>query len=195
MSESITRTFAIADLEVRTQSGDGRTIRLLAVPFDHPTEIYEPAHGQFIETMKRGAFERTIRERGPQRVKLLGNHDRQAMPLGKAVSLVEEKRGLVGEFKVSKTARGDEALELARDGSLDGASVGMRVIGDQWNPARTERDITEARLDEISLTAFPAYATAGVLDVRALSGRVDLLIAQEQRLDLLRRRDPMAFDF
>lgn len=192
MSERITRAFSIADIEVRSQGGDGRTVALLAVPYNTATDVYEPAFGEFRETMRHGTFARTIRERGPSRVKLLTQHDKTQVPVGHASLLREDARGLYSEFAVSKTERGDEALELARDGTLDGASVGMTVIAESWNASRTERDITEAKLWEVSLTPWPAYESAGVLAVRSADVEDLTIRFQIQRLELLRRRDPAA---
>ena len=61
----ITRAFALADLEVRSTVGDGRTLRLLAVPFDAPADVYEPAFGRFRETMRYGAFRAHDPRAGP----------------------------------------------------------------------------------------------------------------------------------
>ena len=66
------------DLEVR---GDGRTVCGLAVPFDSPTVVATHG-GRFVEVFRRGAFARTLRERGAQGVKFLALHDSQALPLG-----------------------------------------------------------------------------------------------------------------
>lgn len=156
-----------ADLEIRSD-GDGRTVYGIAVPFDEPTPIRE--HGrEFTEVFKQGAFAKTIND-GAQRVKFLMNHDRQSAPLGRAVSLVEDPTGLVGEFRVSKTQAGDEALELIRDGVLDAFSVGFRPIRDKWNRARDFVERIEVALPEVSTVSFPAYSGALVSGVRQDDG-------------------------
>src|SRR4051794_5918365 len=96
----LTRAF-VADLEVR---GDGRTIYGLAAPFNTPADIFEMGM-RFTETIAPGAFARTIAERG-SKVKLLALHDTQTLPIGRATKLVEDTRGLVGEFRVSNTVAG-----------------------------------------------------------------------------------------
>ena len=102
-----------ADLEIR---GDGRTVVGIAVPFDAPTPIRD-ASGSYTELFRRGAFAKTISERG-DRVKFLAQHDRRAMPLGRATLLREDAAGLYAEFRVSQTRDGDDALALIRDGAL-----------------------------------------------------------------------------
>lgn len=150
-----------ADLEVR---GDGRTVVGIAVPFDSPTHIRD-ASGTYTEIFRRGAFARTISDRG-DRVKFLVQHDRRSLPLGRASLLREDATGLYGEFRVSKTQQGDEALELIRDGALDAFSVGFRPIRNNWNGDKTMVERTEARLDEVSAVAFPAYDGALIAGIR-----------------------------
>jgi len=136
---------------------------------------------------KRGAFAKTIDDRG-DRVKFLAQHDRRSMPLGRATLLREDATGLYGEFRVSNTAAGDEALELIRDGALDAFSVGFRPVRDRWNADRSMVERTEARLDEVSAVAFPAYDGALIAGVRAgMFGTEprDLLAAIEADPDLL----------
>lgn len=171
-----------ADLEVR---GDGRTVVGIAVPFDSPTHIRD-ASGTYTEVFRRGAFAKTIRERG-DRVKFLAQHDRRSLPLGRASLLREDATGLYGEFRVSKTAAGDEALELIRDGALDAFSIGFRPVKDRWNGDRSHVERAEAGLDEVSAVAFPAYDGAAIAGVRAGlfgSDAADLLAAIEADPDL-----------
>lgn len=151
------------DLEIR---GDGRTVYGLAVPFDSPTPIRDRS-GNYDEVFRMGAFTDTIRERG-DRVKFLANHDRQTMPLGKAIMLREDPAGLIGEFRVSATPAGDAALELIRDGVLDALSIGfapIASIGREGRDPVVER--TAVKLMEVSAVAFPAYEGAMIAGVRS----------------------------
>lgn len=151
----------LADLEVRS---DGRTVAGIAVPFDSPADITD-VQGSYIERFRFGAFARTIEQRS-HRVKALVQHDRRRMPLGRASLLREDAGGLYAELHISKTVEGDEVLELARDGALDGLSIGFRPVEDRWDTHRTEVERLAVRLDEVSLVAFPAYDDARVLAVR-----------------------------
>jgi HK97 family phage prohead protease len=151
------------DLEIR---GDGRTVYGLAVPFDSPTPIRDRS-GTYDEVFRMGAFADTIRERG-DRVKFLANHDRQTMPLGKAIMLREDPAGLIGEFRVSATPAGDAALELIRDGVLDALSIGfapIQSVGREGRDPVVER--TAVKLMEVSAVAFPAYEGALIAGVRS----------------------------
>lgn len=150
-------------LEIR--GGDGRTVTGIAVPFDTPTRIAEFGL-EYDEQFRRGAFTRTIAERG-DRVKFLAHHNSRTMPLGRATLLREDTAGLYAEFRVSKTQAGDEALELIRDGALDALSIGFRPIRDVWTPGRKSVVRTEVRLDEVSAVTFGAYSGAVISGVRS----------------------------
>lgn len=176
------------DLEIR---GDGRTVYGLAVPFDSPTTIRDRS-GTYDEVFRMGAFADTIRERG-DRVKFLANHDRQTLPLGKAIMLREDPAGLIGEFRVSATPHGDAALELIRDGVLDALSIGfapLQSIGREGRDPVVER--TEVKLMEVSAVAFPAYENAVIAGVRSEDlepdqlNEPDQLEAPDQRINRAR---------
>jgi len=181
----VSRSYEPVDLEVRA-TGEHRTVFGLVAPFDSPTPIVEYGRS-FTEVIRRGAFTRTIRERGPAKVKLLAQHDARAMPLGRATDLVEDSRGLVGSFRISRTTAGDEALELLRDGALDAFSIGFTVPtgGERWANDGS-RELLELRLHEVSLVNFPAYEGALVAGVRAAA------YDPEVDPELLRRRLALA---
>lgn len=156
-----------ADLEVRS---DGRTVHGIAVPYNDPTTIRDWS-GSYVEIFAPGAFAKTISERG-HKVKALAQHNRQALPLGRATALREDAAGLYCELRMSKTREADEVLELIRDGAVDSFSVGFAPVKNQERTDPSQGRIvtrTEARLDEISVVPFPAYAGAEIAGVRALS--------------------------
>ena len=165
----INRSSAIADIELR---GDGRTVHGIAVPFDTPTEIREFG-GSYTETFRRGAFTRTLAERGANRIKLMAVHAAASFPLGRLSSAVEDAAGLRIEARLSATQAGDEALQLVRDGALDAFSIGFSPVtgGDRWDRARSAVERLQVRLHEVSLVAFPAYDGAVIDGIRSADGR------------------------
>lgn len=179
--ETIARATS-TDLEVRS-SGDGRTICGIACPFDSPTQIND-YDGKYTETVQRGAFSRTIAERG-HRIRFMAMHNNSMLPLGRATLLREDTSGLYAEFRVSQTQAGDEVLALVRDGALDGLSIGFQPVRETWTRARDSRTILEAKLIEISIVNSPAYADALVSGVRSLH---DIVTPEQaaRRLELLR---------
>jgi uncharacterized protein len=163
--------------ELRADQVHGRTLIGLAAPFNSPTTIRD-AYGDFTETIVPGAFTRTIAERG-SKVRLLGNHDRSSFPLGKVLRLSESARGLEMEARVSDTTAGNDVLTLVRDGVVSGLSIGFQDMNPTWNADYTDRQITEAKLLEISVVADPAYADAQLTGVRSVAAMFDQLASLE----------------
>ncbi len=165
------RTFTL-NLEERE---DGRTLVGLAVPYGKPAQI-----GSYTETFARGAFA----DADPATVPLLAQHDRGSLPVGRATAFTETDAGLETELRVSKTALGDDVLELVRDGAATGLSVGFVPITDSWNTGRTRVERVRANLVEISITSFPAYDDARILALRSADviRRTPLLSVARRRL-------------
>lgn len=181
----ISRAFT-GDIEVRSD-GTGRTVHGIVVPFDRVARVSDGGPS-YDEAFQRGAFAKTIAERG-SKVKLLSQHDSRSNPLGRATLLREDAAGLYGEFSVSKTRAGDEALELVRDGALDSFSVGFKPVNHAMRAGVKWR--TEVGLREASLVTFPAYEEAFVGGVRALDDLSDDdLMRLAERLDILRSTTP-----
>lgn len=174
----LSRAFA-GDLSIRS---DGRTIAGLCAPFDTPAKVSDDGRRSYVEVFQRGAFAKTIAGGGT--VKLLVSHNSRALPIGRATSLREDARGLVGEFRVSKTTAGDEALELIKDGAVDAFSVGFSPVSHANRDGAVHR--TEVRLREVSVVSFPAYETALIEAVRS-ADHPSLSLAR-QRLALARIR-------
>jgi uncharacterized protein len=148
------RTARIA-LELRE---DGRTLVGRVMPYNTETRI-----GGYAERFVPGAFA----DADPTQVPLLALHNRDSLPIGRAITLTDGPLGLDAELRVSQTRLGDEVLELVRDGAATGLSVGFLPVEDRWNAKRTLVERVRARLVEISITAFPAYNDARITSVRA----------------------------
>nr|WP_271212236.1 HK97 family phage prohead protease [Rhodococcus wratislaviensis]GLK38663.1 hypothetical protein GCM10017611_55300 [Rhodococcus wratislaviensis] len=164
MSSNLITRATPSDLEIRS-GGDGRTLCGICVPFDTPTHIRD-FEGEYDEQIVRGAVAVSIRERG-DRVKLLSHHDSRTNPLGRATLLREDAHGLYGEFRISQTQAGDEALALINDGALDSLSIGFRAVRQTWTANRSRRTLHEIALHEVSLVNFGAYSGALVSGVRS----------------------------
>lgn len=164
MSDKLYRRFA-ADLA----TGEGRTVYGLLAPTGVTSKVRDdPKRPAYNERFARGAFTRTVRERG-HRIKLFVGHDTSRYPIGKATSLEERQDGLHGSFEIAATRDGDEALELIRTGFVDGFSVAF----DAKRSARTSDGTFERRevaLGEVSLVVEGAYEDAKVAGVRSAFG-------------------------
>lgn len=120
------------------------------------------------DIIQMGAFSKSINESFPAgRIKVLWQH---AQPIGMPVEMREDAKGLWVKGRVSKTALGDEALELMRDGVVDRMSIGFTIPnGKSETRADGVRIIREARLMEFSPVTFPANPEAAITGVKHLS--------------------------
>ena len=173
-----------ATVEVRHSQ---RIIDLIAVPYNETTEVLR--RGRWVsESVAPEAFAAVNGNVTVNRAHDLEN------PLGRVMSFhPKDPRGLRTEVKISRTAAGDDVLELADDGLLS-ASVGFRSLTEEWNHDRTAVKVTRAQLVHIALTGDPAYPGAKVLavrtadapDVRTATPNLDRL-----RLEVLARQHGM----
>ena len=163
------------------QSGSGREVYGVAVPYNTPTRIID-WEGEYEEIIAPRCFARSIAERG-HKIKLLAQHGRGSVwPIGTPTELREADDGLHCAFDVALTRAGDEALEAIRAGLADSFSIGFRPIRSKRAGGRITR--VEASLHEISLVATPAYVDAVVQGVRSDALVIPRAVA-ERRLKLL----------
>ncbi len=121
-----------------------------------------------------GAFTKSINEAFPaKRIKVLWNHGE---PIGMPIEMHEDERGLFVKGKISKTARGDEVLELMRDSVVDTMSIGFTIPAGKSELSGDVRIIREVRLMEFSPVTFAANPMAAITDVKRLG---EMLRAQE----------------
>jgi uncharacterized protein len=168
-TRQFTSTLAIRD------GGDGRTLHGPVLPWGVEARVVDA--GRLVtETFERGALAGT----DPGRVPLTATHPRDAgtLPIGVMVEFEERADAAHGAWHVSKTALGDEVIELARDGVPLGLSIGFAEVpgGSRWSADRQRVTRVRATLDHIAVVRVPAYAGAGVVGVRSgMSGRPTLL--------------------
>jgi uncharacterized protein len=168
MTELQVRSFAQVQLHVRAD-GDGRTLFGPLLPWNVEAQVADRGR-LVVETFERGA----LAGNDPGRVPLMARHPRdpETLPIGRTVELEERTDAAWGAWLVSRTALGDEVLELARDGVPLGLSVGFVEMpgGSRWSADRRRVTRTRAALDHIAVVRQPAYRGAEVVGVRAGGG-------------------------
>ena len=87
-------------------------------------------------------------------------------PVGIITGAENREDGLYIDFNIVNTALGRDAATLARTGASRGLSVGFQPIKSAWTKTRDAVQHMSAGLLEVSLTPYPAYATAGVSAIR-----------------------------
>jgi HK97 family phage prohead protease len=151
--------FTAPSVTIDAAAGDGtpsRTITGIAVPYGVAATVSD---GTAV-TFEQGSL--PVEGKAPR---LYMNHDSN-QAIGIVTERVDSDEGMLFSAKISKTAAGDEALQLALDGVLDSVSVGV-------NPTKTRANedgsITVLAADwiELSMVPVPAFAGAIITDIAA----------------------------
>lgn len=187
--ESLVRSvpFEIRDVGDGTGEGDGLTLTGLAAVWDSPTEI-DSWEGTFTETIRKGAFRKTIREQTPV---LQFDHGRHplvgSIPIGRIDDLQETDAGLEVTARLSDNWLIEPVRDAIRDKAVNGMSFRFTVVREEWRDnagkliqpgdldqllwmpgdrGPLQRTLIELKCPELGPVVFPAY-TDTVVGVRA----------------------------
>jgi HK97 family phage prohead protease len=159
-------------IELRaSQDGDGRTLEGYAAVFDTPTRI-DSWEGQFDETIARGAFKKTLREKTPV-LQFDHGHDARtgSVPIGSIEQIREDAKGLFVRARLFDNPVVEPIRQAIEGGAIDGMSFRFRVLRDEWEEPSDkdrqkgkipQRTIREVQLFELGPVVFPAYPTTSV---------------------------------
>lgn len=187
------RTVSTGALDVENlDSDEPRRFRGYAAVFDSPSEPLP-----FTETIRPGAFKRTLNS--GREVRMFLNHNSDFV-LGSTrsgtITLSEDGRGLLVEGILPETSYGRDLATLMQRGDVHSMSFGFSIPrnGDAWSDDGQARELREIILHEVSVvTGFPAYPETEAT-VRSVDEPVDEIepvvpVAIRSRLlDLYARR-------
>lgn len=162
MPQTETPELKVLDLvgsALETLSMSQRLIELKAVPYD---VVADSRYGKLL--FKRGAFG----DVEPTDIRLRMDH--VDPPTGLGTKFADREDGSYVTFKVSKTSRGDDQMQLAKDGVSRGASIGfedrpapdgpeLQELNGEWV---TVYGPNSALMREVSTTWMPTFVEAGV---------------------------------
>jgi len=151
--------FTAPSVSIDAAAGDGtpsRTITGIAVPYGVPATVSDGTQVVF----EQGSL--PVEGKAPR---LYMNHDSN-QAIGIVTERVDTPEGMLFSAKISKTAAGDEALQLALDGVLDSVSVGVNPTKSRAND---DGSVTVLAADwiELSMVPVPAFAGAIITDIAA----------------------------
>jgi len=151
--------FTAPSVSIDAAAGDGtpsRTITGIAVPYGVPATVSDGTQVVF----EQGSL--PVEGKAPR---LYMNHDSN-QAIGIVTERVDTAEGMLFSAKISKTAAGDEALQLALDGVLDSVSVGVNPTKSRAND---DGSVTVLAADwiELSMVPVPAFAGAVITDIAA----------------------------
>tara|TARA_R110002020_G_scaffold91343_3_gene221947 strand:- start:3115 stop:4470 length:1356 start_codon:yes stop_codon:yes gene_type:complete len=156
------RSFTFAAVEERNEDNkDTLLFTGYASVFDKPYGVRDNK-GQYKETIKQGAFKKTLNEQDD--VRFLVNHD--GIPLARTSSgtlqLEEDEYGLFVRAELDPTnPTVAEVASAMKRGDLNEMSFAFAAIRDEFNKQGDERNVTEARLFDVSVVTYPANPWAG----------------------------------
>ncbi len=146
--------------------------------------------GVYEETIKQGAFKKTLQEQDD--VRFLVNHD--GIPLARTSSgtleLEEDDYGLFvkAELDPSNPTVAEVASAMKR-GDLNEMSFAFAAMRDDFNQNGDERTVSEARLYDVSVVTYPANPWAGAklrgLDIEDLHRSLVEARSGEQAAEVL----------
>lgn len=181
------RSYTVDALELRADpENEGLRFEGIASVVDTPYSVRDQ-FGEFEETIKLGAFNRTIKQKAD--VRLLVNHD--GIPLARTKSKTLQLfadphlRALAPRLDPANPTV-QEVRSATGRGDLDQMSIGFRVRNQEWSPDYTERTILEVELFDVSIVTYPASPTTSA-SMRSLDEFVQSLRSEEVDADEVRR--------
>ncbi|MGW2990973.1 HK97 family phage prohead protease, partial [Streptomyces sp. NPDC001193] len=172
------------------EADDGRTLAGYAAVFGESTEI-DSWEGTFTETVRKGAFRKTIRESTPVMQFDHGRHPLiGSIPIGAITDLREDDHGLYVEGRISDNWLMQPIRDAIAEKTVNGMSFRFEVVREEWRDAAgklvpieqvgellwmpgdrgpLQREIIEVRCRELGPVVFPAYGGTEV-SVRARVG-------------------------
>jgi HK97 family phage prohead protease len=114
------------------------------------------------DVVMAGAFADSLARRGAAGIRMLWQHD-PSEPIGRWISVREDRLGLRVRGRLNPAVtRAREVAALLRDGSIDGLSIGFRVVEARRERAPPLRRLLKLDLWEVSIVTFPMHPGARV---------------------------------
>jgi HK97 family phage prohead protease len=135
------------------------------------------------DVIERGAFTKSIRERGPegkQLIKYLLDHDK-TKTIGKITKLSEDDKGLYFEAKIGTHTLGDDFIEMLKSEIINQASIGFKTVKEQYDQVMKANRIKEVMLYEGSSVQFlGANPEAGNTWFKSMDDALEYLAKMEK---------------
>ena len=159
--ETENRSFNLANVEIREKNDGEFTYSFsgYASVFDK-SYVVRDSKGTYTETIKPGAFKKTLQEQDD--VRFLINHD--GIPLARSSSgtlkLEEDDYGLFVEAELDpNNPKVAEVASAMKRGDLNEMSFAFAAVRDDFDGEK--RDVQEVRLFDVSVVTYPANSYAG----------------------------------
>jgi HK97 family phage prohead protease len=180
----------IAPTELRLMERGGDQLPLItgyAIIYNSLSQELPGSRGTFREVIRPGAFGESLAS-GEDVFARFEHRDVLGRVGNGTLRLFNDARGVRYEIDPADTTAGRDAVALIRRGDVRGSSFGMAVVsgGDSWRRESSGqiREITKARLLEVSPVANPAYPAASTSLNTAAEEPTEVNSTQKMRLRL-----------
>ncbi|MET8707777.1 HK97 family phage prohead protease [Streptomyces californicus] len=175
--------FALARADDTSETSDGRTLTGYAALFGESTEI-DSWEGRFTETIRKGAFKKTIRESTPVMQFDHGRHPLiGSIPIGSIADLREDDQGLYVEGRITDNWLMQPVRDAIAEKTINGMSFRFEVVREEWRDVNgkvvkpdevldllwmpgdrgpLKRELIELKCRELGPVVFPAYQGTSV---------------------------------
>jgi uncharacterized protein len=181
------RDFTVEDLEMREASDGAVRFEGVASVVGTPYTVRD-MFGEFEETIAKGAFHRTIRQKAD--VRMLKNHNSDFVFARTKSGTLELNDDLHLRASAPSLDPSNPQVQTLRSEldrrDIDQMSIGMRVKDDVWSDDYSERTIKEIELVEVSVVTFPASPTTSA-GLRSLDEFMAILTDFDASEDDLKR--------
>lgn len=135
----------------------------------------------------KGMFSKSWQEKKPNEIGFLFNHVPGAK-VGNVKSLFEDDNGAYTEVKFGNWTLGNDVLEMACEGVLDGASFGYVTMQKDYveKKGKKVRRLKEVKHEETSLlTVVPAHPEAGIVTLNKAFENLDVKMLSDAEKSFL----------
>lgn len=202
------RMFALEDLHIRAEGGDGRTVEAYAAAFNVRTEIQDQ-DGHYHEELPPTSFDRTIQHKAPGGFRVLFNHGRTidgspnalaTMPIGVPLEVKADGRGVFTATRYLDNPLADQVLDAIKHRAIKAQSFSGRFLKSVRSFPDGRRGGTlplitrhEVDMREYGPAVFEAYPDAAILGTRAEQFvRTLLATPPDRRLEFLQQFEGLA---
>lgn len=124
------------------------------------------------DRLVKGAFDETLKEKKPNQIKMLYQHN-HTKPIGVFTEFKVDSKGLKVKGRINvNTPLGQEVHSNMKEGVLDSMSIGYRAQDFEYKEYKGAliRELKKVDLWEVSVVTFPANPKAGIRSVKRNSG-------------------------
>lgn len=167
--------------------GDGRTVEGLGSAYGVPYEVYRADGSKFVETMRYGVFDESLKKTRPISQYMHGRDPAVGSAPILALEVVREQPS--GLYFRGRLLDGVPELIVSglRAGEINSASIRFSPIEQEWSTDRSKVTVKKGTLAEVGVVIHPANPAALVSLRQARQDGDELTLRERRMWDLFAR--------